>query len=160
MPTILAHDPDLIFLGTQSQLADNKVELKQGALLNPDRHRLFLMPSSWHGPQGWGRGGTIFDCSGSRSSKAPSLLECLLYGTTDIVLPVKELHEDDPRNKRGHKERGPARYSFTYQDLAEAVGLKARSVRNAKVRGEFDWTDLVSVARYIGRHQGWAKEQA
>jgi hypothetical protein len=75
------------------------------------------------------------------------------------VIP-KILHEDDPRNKYKHRERGPARYPYTYRDLAEAVGLKLRSVQNAKSRGEFAWDDMVSVARYIGQHRGWITKDA
>jgi len=39
------------------------------------------------------------------------------------------MHPDDPRSNYKHRERGPRRFSYTYQDLADAVGLKLSTVR-------------------------------
>lgn len=52
-----------------------------------------------------------------------------------------------------HGKRGPAKVTYTYEDIARAVGLKVKSVKTAasSPRNEFDFQDLVSVAEYIVR---------
>ena len=59
------------------------------------------------------------------------------------------MHNDDPRRRPGHRERGMARYSYTYQDLADACGCSVNAVSVAKSRGKFDPHDIVSVARWL-----------
>jgi hypothetical protein len=54
-----------------------------------------------------------------------------------------------PRDHANYKDRGPKQFAYTYQDIAKAVGLKVRSVQNARSRGEFDPENLASVAAYI-----------
>lgn len=53
------------------------------------------------------------------------------------------------RSHPNHKERGPAKWYYTYEDIADLTGLKLASVYNARSRGEFDPDDFDSVIRFI-----------
>lgn len=46
-------------------------------------------------------------------------------------------------------KRGFKKFVFTYETLAEALDMKPKSVRAAVSRGDFDPTDLVSLAKWI-----------
>lgn len=64
----------------------------------------------------------------------------------------------DPRIKfPKHKERGPARHSFTYNDLAELLGCKVGTLYNARHRRELDPMDIESVVNYVAPRLGWVK---
>lgn len=56
-----------------------------------------------------------------------------------------------------HRERGPAKYTFTYLDIANAANVSAKTVRNAVARtggeAELDPRDLESVVRFIVRRR-------
>ena len=67
------------------------------------------------------------------------------------------MFQGNPRDQFGrrHNERGPAKYVFTYNELAELVGMKVRSVHNAKGRGEFDPQDIGSVIRWAALRLGF-----
>lgn len=52
--------------------------------------------------------------------------------------------------KRGFGEgRSPTKFSFTYEDLAEAAGLSIEAARKHAQRGNFDPNDLLSVLEFI-----------
>ena len=71
---------------------------------------------------------------------------------------MKEPNPEDPRVKLSrHSERGEARFSFTYSDIARVTGLSPRTVRSAAAAkpdgspGELDASDLVSLAAFVAR---------
>jgi uncharacterized protein YjcR len=51
--------------------------------------------------------------------------------------------------KRFGKGRSPTRFSFTYEDIADAYGCSVAAVRKHAQRGKFDPSDLVSVLEFI-----------
>jgi len=54
------------------------------------------------------------------------------------------------RKKRGFGEgRSPTKFSFTYEDLAEAAGCSIAAARKHAQRGNFDPNDLLSVLEFI-----------
>lgn len=55
----------------------------------------------------------------------------------------------DPRENPKHRERGPARHTFTLPDLAEAAGRSLGTVYNTHPPTD----DLVAVAQYIQEHR-------
>jgi hypothetical protein len=71
----------------------------------------------------------------------------------------------DPRLNPGHRERGPARFTFTYQDIADLTGMTVAAVRNAasatkRVPAELNPRDLASVVRFIVARQERALRRA
>ena len=69
------------------------------------------------------------------------------------ALPAKRLQPgQNPRKALPqHKERGPAEYRFTQEDVAKAARAPLSSVRRARLRGEIpDWT-LEGVIPWIAR---------
>ncbi len=68
---------------------------------------------------------------------------------------IGERHPDDPRVRfPGHRERGPRRGTFTYEDLARATGLTVGTVvaYAAGKRRRFSLDDFASVAVFIREH--------
>lgn len=65
-------------------------------------------------------------------------------------------HPKDPREvwKGRHRERGEARFSFTYSDIARAAGVSKKTVQNAASRGEVDPDDLESVIAFVVNRRG------
>jgi hypothetical protein len=47
------------------------------------------------------------------------------------------------------KGRSPSKFSFTYEDVASAVGCSTAAVRKHAQRGNFDPNDLISVLEFI-----------
>ena len=45
--------------------------------------------------------------------------------------------------------RGPAKFSFTYADIASVVGLKPKTVRNHAHAGALNPHDLRSICNYV-----------
>jgi hypothetical protein len=62
----------------------------------------------------------------------------------------------DPRQNPGHRERGPKRFSFTYEDIAQAAGIAVGSVKNAAAgrHATLDPNRLESVVEFINRRRG------
>lgn len=68
---------------------------------------------------------------------------------------------DDERNPKdprvvfagSHRERGRAKYKFTYEDIAATAGVSLKTVRNAAAKheghAELDPRDLESVIRFV-----------
>lgn len=56
------------------------------------------------------------------------------------------------RDHPNHKERGPAKFYFTYEDIAAATGLSVATVRKKKSHGELDPKDFLSVLRFCQRY--------
>lgn len=53
-----------------------------------------------------------------------------------------------------HRERGRAKYSFTYEDIARVSNVSVKTVRNSAVhRAELDPHDLESVIRFVLRRR-------
>lgn len=52
---------------------------------------------------------------------------------------------------KGHKERGPKRFCYTYQDLAVLFDMKPEAVRQAASRGRFDPSSLQSIVSFCAR---------
>lgn len=63
---------------------------------------------------------------------------------------------DNPRDVlSNHNERGPKRFTleFTYEDLADLLGMTEGALRTAVHRGRFDPGDLSSLLEYVSeRH--------
>jgi hypothetical protein len=66
--------------------------------------------------------------------------------------------ERNPKDPRvvfagSHRERGRAKYTFTYEDIATAAGVSLKTVRNAASKheghAELDPRDLESVIRFV-----------
>ena len=54
------------------------------------------------------------------------------------------------KQKRGFgKGRSPTKFSFTYEDLADASGCSIAAVRKHAQRGNFDPSDLISVLEFL-----------
>jgi hypothetical protein len=52
--------------------------------------------------------------------------------------------------KKGFGEgRSPTRFSFTYEDLAQAIGCSIEAARKHAQRGNFNPNDLMSVLEFI-----------
>ena len=52
--------------------------------------------------------------------------------------------------KRGFGQgRSPTKFSFTYEDVAEAAGCSIQAARKHAQRGNFDPNDLVSILEFI-----------
>jgi uncharacterized protein YjcR len=47
-----------------------------------------------------------------------------------------------------HGERGPKRFSYTYDDLAEAFDVKPRTLRSWVHSGKLDPADIADVCRF------------
>jgi hypothetical protein len=54
----------------------------------------------------------------------------------------------------GHRERGPKKYFYTQEDLAEAFGMTRGALRVAMARGQVDPESLQSIVEYFVRRQG------
>lgn len=55
-----------------------------------------------------------------------------------------------PRQKKGFGEgRSPTRFSFTYEDFAQAMGCSIEAARKHAQRGNFDPKNLMSVLEFI-----------
>ncbi len=67
---------------------------------------------------------------------------------------------EDPRHNPKHKERGEARYSYTYRQLSKLLGLRVVTLYSAQSRGDFDIKSIESVAHYICLRQGWTPKGA
>jgi hypothetical protein len=73
----------------------------------------------------------------------------------------RERDPKDPRVVFGgrHRERGPAKFVYTYADIARAAGVAPKTARNAAVRGkrgvdpELDPRSLESVVAFIARRR-------
>lgn len=52
-------------------------------------------------------------------------------------------------DKRWNKGRQPTKFYFTYQDIADIVGLDVETVRKYSRDGAFDPNDLKSVVKFI-----------
>lgn len=66
-----------------------------------------------------------------------------------------ERHPKDPRVAfPGHRERGPRRGTFTYEDIARATGLSVGTViaYAAGRRRKFSMDDFASVAAFLREH--------
>jgi hypothetical protein len=70
--------------------------------------------------------------------------------------------ERNPKDPRvvfagSHRERGRAKYTFTYEDIATAAGVSLKTVRNAAAKheghAELDPRDLESVIRFVLRRR-------
>lgn len=72
----------------------------------------------------------------------------------------------DPRVNPRHRERGPARFTFTYQDIADLTGMTVAAVRNAasatkRGAAELNPRDLASVVRFVvARQERAARREA
>jgi len=47
------------------------------------------------------------------------------------------------------KGRSPKRFSFTYEDIADAYGCSVAAIRKHAQRGKFDPHDLVSILEFV-----------
>lgn len=57
-----------------------------------------------------------------------------------------------PEKKKGFGEgRSPTRFSFTYEDFAQALGCSIQAARKHAQRGNFDPNNLMSVLEFIQR---------
>lgn len=56
----------------------------------------------------------------------------------------------------GHRERGPRRFCFTYQDLADAAGVGKATVIAYVCRKKLDMSDLAAIASFITEHRARA----
>jgi len=54
----------------------------------------------------------------------------------------------------GHRERGPKKYFYTQEDLAEAFEMTRGALRVAMARGQVDPESLQSIVEYFVRRQG------
>jgi len=55
-----------------------------------------------------------------------------------------------PSKKKGFGEgRSPTRFSFTYEDFAQALGCSIEAARKHAQRGNFDPNNLMSVLEFI-----------
>lgn len=55
-----------------------------------------------------------------------------------------------PKEKKAFgKGRSPAKFSFTYEDIAQARGCSTEAARKHAQRGSFDPHDLMSVLEFI-----------
>lgn len=62
------------------------------------------------------------------------------------------MHPMDPRQTPNHHERGPRRFSYTYEDIAAAATLSPNTVKAYACASIFDARDLRSVSAFIQRH--------
>ena len=53
------------------------------------------------------------------------------------------------RKKGFGQGRSPTKFSFTYEDVADAAGLSIEAARKHAQRGNFDPNDLVSILEFI-----------
>lgn len=53
------------------------------------------------------------------------------------------------RDRGFGRGRSPARFSFTYEDMAGVFGCSAAAARKHAQRGNFDPNDLVSILEFI-----------
>lgn len=55
-----------------------------------------------------------------------------------------------PRQKKGFGEgRSPTRFSFTYEDVAQALGCSIQAARKHAQRGNYDPNNLMSILEFI-----------
>lgn len=54
----------------------------------------------------------------------------------------------------GHRERGPKKYFYTQEDLAETFGMTRGALRAAVTRGLVDPESFKSIVEYYVRRQG------
>jgi len=55
-----------------------------------------------------------------------------------------------PPKKKGFGEgRSPTRFSFTYEDFAQALGISIEAARKHAQRGNFDPNNLMSILEFI-----------
>jgi len=65
------------------------------------------------------------------------------------------MHPRDPRANPNHHERGPKRFSYTFDDIARAAGLSLGTIKNATSQGKLDPSNLESVIEFVNlRRQG------
>ncbi len=64
-------------------------------------------------------------------------------------------HPKDPRvvHKGRHRERGDARFSFTYADIARCAGIAKKTAQNAAALNRFDPENLDSVISFVLAHR-------
>ncbi len=58
--------------------------------------------------------------------------------------PVNRLREHV-----NHKERGPIRHYYTYQDVADVLGVRVESVRRYHCQGKIDINNFSSVVQFV-----------
>jgi hypothetical protein len=73
--------------------------------------------------------------------------------------------ENPRKTLRKHRERGPKRFEYTYEKLANLRGIKEQSLRLHVTKGELDPSDLLSVSCYlmkavVGPQEALADESA
>lgn len=51
-----------------------------------------------------------------------------------------------------HSKRGPKKYYYTYQKLADITGISLAGVKKAAARGELRMGDMLSVAKWLISH--------
>lgn len=55
------------------------------------------------------------------------------------------------RSHPNHRERGPAKNYYTYQDVADILGVRVESVRRWNSQGVLDIKDFESVVKFIAK---------
>lgn len=58
-----------------------------------------------------------------------------------------------PQRHPNWRPRGPRRFAFTYQDIADAAGRSVWAVKRAVYRGKLDPRDLSSVVEWVARRR-------
>lgn len=53
----------------------------------------------------------------------------------------------------GHKERGPIRFTYTLQDVADVLGISMSTLRRRQAGGPFDPSILADVCRVYHYHR-------
>ena len=61
---------------------------------------------------------------------------------------IRNMHPRDPRNNPNHRERGQKKFSQTYTDIAEFLGLSEGHVKRLCYRGKLNPGDLDSIMMY------------
>lgn len=65
-------------------------------------------------------------------------------------MPKELVKGSNPREVfRKHKERGPKRFTYTYEDLARLSGVTIDALRKRISRGAFDPNSFESVIQYL-----------
>lgn len=57
----------------------------------------------------------------------------------------------NPREDPRHRERGPKKFHFTYEDIGRAAGVSLGTARTYASTGRYDPRDLRSVAEFVLR---------